>query len=63
MKKVYEVRILACGKIGLTEVKLGIVEDLDSLKILLHSLLSLLKGDGLESVIITPFEVEEPEQA
>jgi hypothetical protein len=63
MKKVYEVRIAACGRIGLTEVKLGTVEDWDSLKDLLYNLLTSLKGDGLESVTITPLEIEEPEQA
>jgi hypothetical protein len=65
MKKVYEVRVVACGKAGLTEVKLETVEDWDSLKNLLCSLLISLKGDGLESVIITPLEIgaEKPEQA
>jgi len=62
MKKVYEIRIVACSKEGLTEVKLGVVEDLDSLKTLVCDLLTLLKGDELESVTITPLEVE-PEQA
>jgi len=65
MKKVYEVRVVACGREGLTEVKLGTVEDWDSLKNLLCSLLISLKGDGLESVIITPLEIgaEKSEQA
>jgi hypothetical protein len=47
----------------LMDVPLGVVEDWETLKDLLYALLFSLKGTELEHIIITPVEVEEPEQA
>jgi hypothetical protein len=67
MKKaiVYDIRIRARSKRGISEVNLGIAENWDGLKTVLYSLLEVIRPDALDSIVITPLEVqiEEQEQA
>jgi len=64
MKKaiVYDIRIRARSKRGLFEVNLGIAENWDGLKTVLFSLLEVIKPDALDSIVITPLEVEVEQQ-
>jgi hypothetical protein len=58
-RRVYSVgvKVLVDGKEQ--EVDLGIADDLDAVKNVLHGLLVALEPDALESVVITPLDIEE----
>jgi len=61
MKIVYDIRIRA-RSLSKHYLSLGIAENWDSLKTILYALLEVLRPDDVESVIITPLEIEEQEK-